>query len=73
MKKNDKYSSEDGTDKHLRAYEMLNDEEKESVIMNPGHVDESKWKKAKEAIHKEYGEYKWPAVMYVYEKMGGKT
>ena len=30
------------------------------------------WEKAKEAVQKEYGHIKWPVVMYVYEKMGGK-
>lgn len=30
------------------------------------------WEKAKEAVKKEYGSVRWPIVMYLYEKMGGK-
>ena len=40
--------------------------------MNPGHVDEALWEKAKKAVIKTYGKIKWPVVMSVYEKMGGK-
>lgn len=29
------------------------------------------WKKAKEASEKEYGEIRWPFVMYLYQKLGG--
>lgn len=76
MKKNNKYSSEppEVPGEHLLTqYEQLTNEEKEKTIMNPGHVDEGKWKKAKEASMKEYGEYRWPAIMFIYEQMGGKT
>jgi hypothetical protein len=40
-------------------------------IMNPGSVDEPKWKAAKADVMKEYGEIRWPVVSYVYRKMGG--
>ena len=29
------------------------------------------WKKAKEAVQKEYGEIRWPVVQYLYKKLGG--
>lgn len=41
------------------------------VISNPGKVDEGKWKKAKEASRKEYGEVRWPVVTTIYKEMGG--
>lgn len=37
-------------------------------IENPGDVDESKWKEAKEKASKEYGS----AVSDIYKKMGGE-
>lgn len=30
------------------------------------------WDKAKKLSEKEYGQIRWPFVMYVYEKLGGK-
>ena len=41
-------------------------------VENPGKVDESIWKKAKEKAASEYGEGRWAAVSYIYKKMGGK-
>lgn len=41
-------------------------------IMNPGHVDEALWKKAKDASQKAFGEIKWPFVTWWYRKRGGK-
>lgn len=38
------------------------------AIMNPGHVDEAKWKKAKEISQKTYGEKRWPFVMWLYKE-----
>ena len=71
---NKKYSSQEFSDAdHIYNYEKLSAIEKEGMIQNPGIVDEEVWKRAKEAVKKEYGEYKWPIVMAVYEKMGGKT
>lgn len=67
-----KYSSKMDLKKVMHDYNSMDDTMKNAAIMNPGHVDESKWKEAKEAVHKEYGDYKWPVVMHVYEKMMGK-
>ncbi len=43
----------------------------EEMIENPGDVDESIWKKAKEASLKSYGEYRYAFISYIYQKMGG--
>lgn len=51
-----------------RGKSLYGSEEKK---MNPGHVDEDKWEKAKKACVKEYGKIKWPIVTHIYEQMGG--
>lgn len=71
-KRNEKYSSSHAPEQYLHEYENMSEEEKHKTIQNPGHVDEGKWEKAKEASMKEYGEHRWPAIMYIYEKMGGR-
>lgn len=67
-----KYSSEISSKQQKEKYESLDNESQNKAIMNPGHVDESKWKKAKDKSMEEYGEHKWPFVMYLYKEMGGK-
>lgn len=39
--------------------------------MNPGKVDEPKWKKAKEMSQDAFGEIRWPFVTSKYKEMGG--
>lgn len=41
-------------------------------FMNPGEVDESLWKKAKDASQAAFGEIKWQFVTWYYKKHGGK-
>lgn len=44
---------------------------KNAGISNPGKVDESLWKKAKDVSMKALGKIKWPFVTYIYKKHGG--
>lgn len=37
-----------------------------------GHVDEAIWNKAKKASQDAFGTIKYPFVMYLYKKWGGK-
>ena len=42
-------------------------------VENPGGVDETKWKKAKEVSKSAFGEIRWPFVMWYYKtKLGGE-
>ena len=70
MKNN--YSSELTPEEHKHEYESLSNDEQMKPIMNPGHVDEGLWDKAKKISMKSYGEIRWPFVQYLYEKLGGK-
>jgi hypothetical protein len=70
MKNN--YSSEIDPLEHVKEFEKMPLAEQGFTIRNPGHVDEAIWKKAKEAAEKSGHPEKWPLVMYLYEKMGGK-
>lgn len=36
------------------------------------HVDEALWNKAKRASQEAFNEIRWPFVMYLYTKWGGK-
>jgi hypothetical protein len=67
-----KYDSITEPEEHIQQFEKLTSAEQNAAIMNPGHVDESIWKEAKEAAAKEGHSEKWPLIMYLYEKMGGK-
>lgn len=60
--------------KHREEFEMLKPEERYSYakIQNPGKVDETLWKKAKEVSKESYGEERWPFVTWLYKKEGGK-
>ena len=40
----------------------------EAILINNG----PKWEQAKKESQAEYGELRWPFIMYLYEKMGGK-
>jgi phage-related protein (TIGR01555 family) len=44
---------------------------KKRLFTNPGKVDESLWKKAKDVSMKEYGELRWQFVVFLYERWGG--
>ena len=56
----DEYEHDHGT------FEMTNEEAWAAHVEN-GPI----WKKAKEAVQKEYGEIRWPVVQYLYKKLGG--
>ena len=49
-----KYGSSDNDYKD--DFEKLSEEEQNATIMNPGHVDEGLWKKAKDISQESYGE-----------------
>lgn len=66
------YSSELSPLEHKQVFEALSESEQNSEIMNPGHVDEGLWDKAKKISQKSYGELKWPFVMHMYKQLGGK-
>ena len=69
---NSKYSSMKNSDDYKHEFEQMSEEKRNEVIMNPGHVDENLWDKAKKISEESYGEKKWPFIMYMYEKLGGK-
>jgi|HubBroStandDraft_5_1064220.scaffolds.fasta_scaffold609481_2 hypothetical protein len=70
--KNYKYSNEEDPKDYVRNWEKMSPEEQNAQIQNPGHVDESIWEKAKKKAAEEGHAEKWPLIMFLYEKMGGK-
>jgi uncharacterized cupredoxin-like copper-binding protein len=70
MKNN--YGSDDESVAHIASFDKMSKDEQNAVIMNPGHVDEATWEKAKKAAAESGHAEKWPLIMYLYEKMGGK-
>ncbi len=67
------YSSERSPDDYKKEYESLSDTAQNEAILNPGHVDESKWDKAKQISKKSYGFLKYPFIMWVYKhRLGGR-
>lgn len=54
-------------------YDALSHDEKQVLdIQNPGHVNEGLWEKAKKISMKSYGELRYPFIMSMYKKLGGK-
>jgi len=70
--KSHKYSSAPPIENAVEEYENMSEIDQQKAIQNPGHVDEAKWSEAKKISEKSYGEHRWPFVMYMYEKLGGK-
>lgn len=67
-----RYDSKPDYKELVDEYNCMNEEEKNYTIMNPGHVDEGTWDKAKKISVESYGEKRWPFIMYMYEKLKGK-
>lgn len=67
-----KYSSAPPIENDVQDYENMSEIDQQKSIQNPGHVDEAKWSEAKKISEKSYGEHRWPFVMHMYEKLGGK-
>lgn len=67
-----KYGSMKNAEDYKHEFENMSETEQMKPIMNPGHVDEGLWDKAKKMSEKSYGEIRWPFVMYMYKKLGGK-
>lgn len=69
------YKKHGGTfSNNLSDFNALPDKEHNALrekFQNPGKVDESKWKKAKEKSQEEYGSVKYAFVTYLYKKYGG--
>jgi hypothetical protein len=63
------YSSEKSPEEYKMEFEKMSPEEQENAIQNPGHADESKWKRAKEISKTSYGEIRWPFVMWMYQRL----
>lgn len=67
-----KYDSNIEPEEHAAEFEKLSKEEQNAAILNPGHVDEGLWDKAKKMSQKSYGEIRWPFVHWMYKQLGGK-
>jgi len=65
--------SKDLLDKEHRIEARLDKHETapDDIVMNPGHVDEAKWEKAKKAAEKSGYKDKYAVVTEIYKKMGG--
>lgn len=66
------YDSMSDPKDYKAEFEKMNEEDQSKAIMNPGHVDEGLWDKAKRASEDAFGKVKYPFVMYLYKKWGGE-
>lgn len=66
-----RYDFKNELEDHVDDFKKMEDEDLARKIMNPGHVDEGLWDKAKRASEDAFGRVKWPFVQYLYRKWGG--